>query len=187
LPETGFGGPPSGPDPESPGRTSSCRAPISERPPPGTRPLALHAPVSRSSWPPDCSASCANQVFGSLRILRDFSRWPPPGNSLQEPIGFRRGERGLWTRGRARRRTGSVRRSQPEARRSPPAGRRGRDGTARTQPEGGGMATAAWVSGRNSRRKGWPPAKGPALRDTTGLLPNVRRPLAPILYSTDAS
>jgi hypothetical protein len=68
VPESGFGGPTTGPGPESPGRIRPCRAPICERPRPGTltpTPLRhsprLSAPFSR---PPDCGVTCANPHFG---------------------------------------------------------------------------------------------------------------------------
>jgi hypothetical protein len=85
VPESGFGGPSSGPGPESLGRTKPCRAPISERPRPGAPPPAFPSLVSPLQSPSQCSVTCANRLFGPLQgpvVLRRNLR----GSALRPPV-----------------------------------------------------------------------------------------------------
>jgi hypothetical protein len=93
--ECGFGSPPSGPGPEPPGRTKPCRAPICERPRPGTLPPALPSPVSPFQPPQDCSVPCANPLSGPLQA--------PAFRGLRSPDTAHHGitvrPKGGWRRG----------------------------------------------------------------------------------------
>jgi hypothetical protein len=128
VPRCGIGGHTSGPGPEALGRKESCRAPISERPRPGTPPpssstiklgegVAIASPSNRDQFSPQdqrsvCSGSSGHRSSGA-------SGTP---------------NRDAGTHGGG---AGPVRRPQTEVRRSPPvAGRRGREGTPRTRPYG---------------------------------------------------
>jgi hypothetical protein len=84
VPESGFGGDSSGRGPESPVRTKSCRAPITERSRPSTLPSALHPHVSR--------LQPLSAALGPSRTLREAHLRSTPSTGLQEPAPCSDGE-----------------------------------------------------------------------------------------------
>jgi hypothetical protein len=143
--ECGFGGPPSGPGPEYPGRTKPCRAPICERPCPGTLPATLRPHLNRLQPPFHGSVSCAKSRFGPFRapVLRSFSAHDPNGESCGQggrkewraTRGGIRPDPDAETHGQARRLGAPAADRAPT--RSPSCRASSQGGTSRTRPEAG--------------------------------------------------